>query len=396
MAFFTPPPIQFKRSAVRGNRPTDSDILVGELAINLRDRIIYTRDDSDNIVQLGAGDDIDSDILMLRHDFLAGDSDLYITIKAVIDSDLPDIIHDYLAGDSDLTTYIKSEVLRVLNEKDSDNTITRADHDSDLAMTYHDFQAADSDIVNTLISDIDSDIRTIYHDYQAADSDLFVTVQNVLDSDLPRIVHDQRAGDSDLRVDIDSDGLTIRHDYQAADSDLRADIDSDGTTIRHDYQAADSDLFVTVQAVLDSDLPKIIHDYQAADSDQTLGDLADVDTATSPPLHGEVLTWDSDSGKWIPSFVETISEMRRETFVATVDQTKFVLLSSPSGEVQIARNAMILVDTSCYVDSDDLTVIYVPANNNNQNMRAGDQVDITYNVSTTTTIPSFNLDGGGA
>ena len=42
MAVFTPPTIQFKRSITAGNKPTTADLLVGEIAVNLRDRIIYS------------------------------------------------------------------------------------------------------------------------------------------------------------------------------------------------------------------------------------------------------------------------------------------------------------------------------------------------------------------
>jgi hypothetical protein len=249
--------------------------------------------------------------------------------------------------------------------------------DSDFTVVYHDYQAADSD----LRVDMDSDFTVVYHDYKAADSDIVNTLVRDIDSDIDQIYHDYRAADSDLRVDMDSDFTVVYHDYQAADSDLRIDMDSDFTVVYHDYQAADSDL----RAEIDSDRANL-----------KVGNLVDVDFVTLPPRHGQVLTYDSDSDKWIPTFIQTTAEQKRETFiVATAGTTEFVLLTAPSGEVQIARNAMILVDTAAYVDS-EVIVHYVPANNNNQTMRVGDQVDITYVVSTTTTIPSFIVDGGTA
>ena len=44
--------IKPKRTSTSGNTPTTSDIAVGEIAINLADKIIYVRDTSDNILDL--------------------------------------------------------------------------------------------------------------------------------------------------------------------------------------------------------------------------------------------------------------------------------------------------------------------------------------------------------
>lgn len=45
--------IQFKRSKIAGTRPAASVLAEGELAINLKDRTIFTKDDSGNIIDLG-------------------------------------------------------------------------------------------------------------------------------------------------------------------------------------------------------------------------------------------------------------------------------------------------------------------------------------------------------
>lgn len=45
--------IQFKRSKIAGARPAASVLAEGELAINLKDRTIFTKDDSGNIIDLG-------------------------------------------------------------------------------------------------------------------------------------------------------------------------------------------------------------------------------------------------------------------------------------------------------------------------------------------------------
>ena len=44
--------IQHKRSSVAGNKPDNSQIAVGELAINLADRTVFTKDASGNILEL--------------------------------------------------------------------------------------------------------------------------------------------------------------------------------------------------------------------------------------------------------------------------------------------------------------------------------------------------------
>jgi hypothetical protein len=53
--------IQHKRSSVAGNQPSSSQISVGELAINFADRSIFTKDGSDNVIELSR-DVIRSDV----------------------------------------------------------------------------------------------------------------------------------------------------------------------------------------------------------------------------------------------------------------------------------------------------------------------------------------------
>lgn len=45
--------IVIKNSVTSGSKPTTADIVQGEFAVNLADKRIYTRDDSDNIIQVG-------------------------------------------------------------------------------------------------------------------------------------------------------------------------------------------------------------------------------------------------------------------------------------------------------------------------------------------------------
>lgn len=45
--------IVIKNSVTSGAKPTTSDIVKGELAVNLIDKRIYTRDNSSNIIQVG-------------------------------------------------------------------------------------------------------------------------------------------------------------------------------------------------------------------------------------------------------------------------------------------------------------------------------------------------------
>ena len=44
--------IQHKRSSVAGNKPDNSQIAIGEIAINFPDRLLFTKDASNNIVEL--------------------------------------------------------------------------------------------------------------------------------------------------------------------------------------------------------------------------------------------------------------------------------------------------------------------------------------------------------
>jgi len=45
--------IVIKNSVTTGAKPTTSDIVKAELAVNLIDKRLYTRDNSDNIIQVG-------------------------------------------------------------------------------------------------------------------------------------------------------------------------------------------------------------------------------------------------------------------------------------------------------------------------------------------------------
>lgn len=59
--------IQFKRSKTAGARPAASVLAEGELAINLKDRTIFTKDDSGNIIDLGfaKGGQVDGNITQI-------------------------------------------------------------------------------------------------------------------------------------------------------------------------------------------------------------------------------------------------------------------------------------------------------------------------------------------
>lgn len=57
--------IQFKRSKVAGVRPTPAQLAEGELAINLKDRLLFTKDDTGVIIDLGfaKGGNIDGNVI---------------------------------------------------------------------------------------------------------------------------------------------------------------------------------------------------------------------------------------------------------------------------------------------------------------------------------------------
>lgn len=47
--------VQLKRSSVAGKIPDTGNVVVGEPVVNLTDRVIYTKDGSDNIIKIAAG-----------------------------------------------------------------------------------------------------------------------------------------------------------------------------------------------------------------------------------------------------------------------------------------------------------------------------------------------------
>ena len=46
--------VQIKRSSVAGRKPNVADLQVGELAVNLNDGILYTKDGSGDLVVIGS------------------------------------------------------------------------------------------------------------------------------------------------------------------------------------------------------------------------------------------------------------------------------------------------------------------------------------------------------
>ncbi|UYM28904.1 long tail fiber distal subunit [Serratia phage vB_SspM_LC53] len=68
-------PIQFKRSKTAGSRPLPEQVLEGELALNLEDRMIFTKDDEGNIIDLGfaKGGRVDGDIVQVGNYTQTGD-----------------------------------------------------------------------------------------------------------------------------------------------------------------------------------------------------------------------------------------------------------------------------------------------------------------------------------
>lgn len=67
--------IQFKRSKTAGARPAASVLAEGELAINLKDRVLFTKDDQGNIIDLGfaKGGSIDGDVIHIGNYNQTGD-----------------------------------------------------------------------------------------------------------------------------------------------------------------------------------------------------------------------------------------------------------------------------------------------------------------------------------
>lgn len=472
------PPIQFKRSSTVGARPTDSDIRVGELAINLRDRLLFTKDDSDRIIEIGGSSDIDSDILDLKAKIavLRDEKDSDIAVSLVEhDSDLAMTYHDFRSADSDLSAGVDSDIARLrgwvttlLIENDSDNFVQNADHDSDVVMTYHDFRSADSDIRRQTARNLDSEMLARMRadsDLRAAifnltfqlDSDNIVSVADY-DSDRARLRHDLKADDSDIRVTTarnldseikarkgaDSDILVLLERIRLqADSDnivKVSDYDSDITKVYHDFRADDSEIIAFLSGGLAEDLDSEINARKDADSDMRaslyISTLRDVDVQTVPPKHEQVLAWDSDSELWKPkdaassianlkdvdlgtgpthlqtllydsdtqfwspgTILQNVYALKSETFVVTANTTEIALEEKPIGNIQAARNGVVISAfsfTSFDSDNGQSFAIYDPANNNNNTLQQGDRIDLQYVYQLTGVPVTTTIDGGGA
>ena len=457
------PPIQFKRSSVLGSVPTAADLLVGEIAINLEDRKIYTKTIHNEVIVIGANYDSeleisDSDIRVAVHDFLENDSDFKL--------DLDSEIQARRNADSDLRRDIDSDIT-LLYDADSD-LLYRID--SDIKLLYD----ADSD----LLYRIDSDIKLLYD----ADSDLLYKV----DSDIQLLYN----ADSDLRYRVDSEfsnlklenlvnvekeytktvvtagtGDIVASGWEALPQPDSVKLNGTYTQFETNRITADNATGTLFAILLMPDTGRYTA-YQKDNGDGTYsyiipksqenaaqnmvagaltiegwsllitnsattfdptdplnsntgnafphspfqvvptffdafenGTVTIADSATGLPLnitdgasavagldpgstttvltevsHLDVLAFDSDLQKWIPSKGNAVNKI--EQFTATDKQTVFAVASDIKGDVLLFRNG-VLLDTSTFtISGTDIT--YVPANNSNQQMKAGDKVIVQY------------------
>ena len=106
-----------------------------------------------------------------------------------------------------------------------------------------------------------------------------------------------------------------------------------------------------------------------------IDDLTDVDTTTAAPTDGQTLVWDSTSSNWVPGSTSS-STFETETTVATAGQTNISLSQIPVGSVHLTRNGSSLPADSFTVLGQIVT--YVPANNNNEPLEAGDVITVSY------------------
>lgn len=85
--------IQFKRSKTAGARPAASVLAEGELAINLKDRVLFTKDDQGNIIDLGfaKGGSIDGNVIHTGNYNQTGDYTLNGTFTQTGDFNLTGI-----------------------------------------------------------------------------------------------------------------------------------------------------------------------------------------------------------------------------------------------------------------------------------------------------------------
>ncbi|QJA42511.1 long tail fiber distal subunit [Enterobacteria phage vB_EcoM_IME540] len=85
--------IQFKRSKVAGVRPTPAQLAEGELAINLKDRLLFTKDDTGAIIDLGfaKGGNIDGNVIHTGNYNQTGDYTLNGTFTQTGDFNLTGI-----------------------------------------------------------------------------------------------------------------------------------------------------------------------------------------------------------------------------------------------------------------------------------------------------------------
>lgn len=385
-------------ASVKSTKDLDSEILARKSAdsdiLYLMERI-RLQVDSDNIVKVS---DYDSDRLRLRHDYRADDSDIRRQTALNLDSEML----ARMRADSDL----RAEIFDLRFQFDSDNIVSVAEHDSDVTMLYHDFRADDSDIKVTTSRNLDSEIKA----RKGADSDILVLLEKI-------------------RLQADSDNIVKVSDY-----------DSDRTKLRHDYRAADSEIIAFLSGGLAADLDSEINARINADSDLKaslfVSTLRDVDVQTVPPQHEQVLAWDSDSELWKPkdaassianlkdvdlgtgpthlqtlaydsdtkfwvpaTVIQNVYALMSETFVVTANTTEIALIEKPIGNIQAARNGVVISAysfTSFDSDNGQSFAIYDPANNANNTLQAGDRIDLQYVYQLSGIPVTTSIDGGTA
>lgn len=401
----TIPPIQFKRSSTVGSVPLPADLLVGELALNLEDRKIYTKTLTGEVIVVGAN--YDSDI-------------------EISDSEIQKAVHEYLEADSDIRLDIDSD-LKVLRGFDSD---LRHDFDSDMLV----LKAADSDNKHDLDSDIANlkleELFNVSNEYDEVVS--VPSTGDVVGSgwlvagatydgtytafQTNRIACDNATGtlftvllmpDTGRYTAYQKDNGNGTFSYaipksqeNAAQNMVAGALTIEGWalfTASSDYfdpaatqnsntgaafphnpiQANTLNPFDAFEqgtvTVADSatGLPINITDGASATLQLDPGSTTTVSTTVS---QGQVLAFDSDAQEWRPA--DAATENKLELFTATQNQLEFTLTSEVKGDVLFLRNGVAL-DTTTYSIA-DLVVTYDPTANSNHKMRAGDKVMIQY------------------
>lgn len=96
--------------------------------------------------------------------------------------------------------------------------------------------------------------------------------------------------------------------------------------------------------------------------------------STTAPSTGQLLRYNGTS--WTPTSVSAVVSRKQEPFSSTIGQTSFAISNTPIGDLSFFINGVRVANAAVSISG--TTVTYIPTNNSNYTLVAGDVIVVEY------------------